>query len=75
MRDFFEKISAFFDHLTTQSRIWLVLSCVGGCMVFMLIVLAKYTLIDHDFYKTLADRQQLRKIEMSVNRCQTTVNF
>lgn len=68
MRDFFEKISAIFDHLSTQSRIWVICSCIGVCLFFIVAVLAKYTLIDHEFYRNLADRQQLRKIELSVNR-------
>lgn len=37
-------------------------------MFFILITLGRYTLVDHEFYKKLADSQQLREVELSVNR-------
>lgn len=36
--------------------------------MIILITLARYTLADHEFYKKLADSQQLREVELSVNR-------
>lgn len=68
MRELFDKIAALFDVLSTQSRIVMVLSCFLGLLLFIIITLARYTLGDHDFYTTLADRQQLREVELSVNR-------
>lgn len=37
-------------------------------MVGIIFVLAKYTIIDHDFYVQLANKQQIRNTELSVNR-------
>lgn len=68
MRELFEKIATIFDVLSTQSRITMVLSCFLGLIVFIIFTLARYTLADHEFYKKLADRQQLREVELSVNR-------
>ena len=68
MRELFEKINSIINHLSTQSRIWMVFMFLIFGILFIVSVLVKYTLIDHDFYKRLADRQQLRKIELSVNR-------
>ncbi len=34
----------------------------------IILVLAKYTLIDHEFYSELADKQQIRNTELVVNR-------
>lgn len=68
MRELFEKIATIFDVLSTQSRIAMVLSCFLGLIVFIIFTLARYTLADHEFYKKLADRQQLREVELSVNR-------
>lgn len=68
MRELFEKIARLFDILSTQSRMTMVLSCFLGLILFIIFTLARYTLADHDFYKTLADRQQLREVELSVNR-------
>lgn len=56
------------DKLTMPSRIIIVFSCVGVLVGIIIFSLAKYTLFDHTFYKTLADRQQLRTQELSVNR-------
>lgn len=68
MREFFEKIASIFDFLTTQTRMGIVI--MTGCffVLVILITLGRYTLVDHEFYKRLADRQQLREIELSVNR-------
>lgn len=68
MRELFEKIARLFDILSTQSRMTMVLSCFLGLILFIIFTLARYTLADHDFYKSLADRQQLREVELSVNR-------
>ncbi len=68
MRELLDKIAALFDVLSTQSRIVMVLSCFVTLLVFILFTLARYTIADHTFYKTLADRQQLREVELSVNR-------
>ncbi len=68
MRELFEKIARLFDILSTQSRMTMVLSCFLGLILFIIFTLARYTLADHEFYKTLADRQQLREVELSVNR-------
>lgn len=58
----------FIDHLSPLGRMMLVL---GGMVIFVIgiiIILAKYTIIDHDFYVALADKQQIRNTELSVNR-------
>lgn len=68
MRELFEKISAIINHLSTQSRIWVVFLCLIFGVFFLIFVLIKLTLVDHDFYSSLADRQQLRKVELAVNR-------
>jgi len=68
MRQFFEKIASIFDILTMQSRMAVVLSWFFLLTLFIVFTLGKYTLADHTFYKKLADRQQLREIELSVNR-------
>lgn len=68
MRELFEKINSIINHLSTQSRIWAIFLCLIFGILFIVSVLVKYTLVDHEFYKRLADRQQLRKIELSVNR-------
>lgn len=68
MREIFRKIALIFDSFTTQSRMGMVIS--GGLFFVFVIVftLGRHTLFDHDFYSKLADRQQLREIELSVNR-------
>src|SRR5689334_17970239 len=68
MRELFRKIAYIFDILPTKSRMGLV---VIGCFVAIfsiIITLARYTILDHDFYKALADSQQLREVELAVNR-------
>lgn len=68
MREIFRKIAFIFDLLSTQTRMGIVM--LGGFFFILLILvtLGRYTLVDHEFYKKLADRQQLREIELSVNR-------
>lgn len=68
MRQLLEKIALLFDVLSTQSRITIVLSCFLSLVFVIIFTLARYTLVDHEFYKKLADNQQLREIELSVNR-------
>ncbi len=68
MREFLRKIAIIFDFLTTQTRMGIV-AVVGLSFIFFIVItLARYTLVDHEFYKKLADNQQLREIELSVNR-------
>jgi cell division protein FtsI/penicillin-binding protein 2 len=68
MREIFRKIAYILDLLSMQSRMGIVIVAGALFVLFIFITLARYTLIDHDFYKKLADRQQLREIELSVNR-------
>ena len=68
MRAFFEKIISTLEHLSLQSRMWFVFLCLFVAVLFIIVTLARYTLVDHEFYKKLADSQQLRDIELSVNR-------
>jgi stage V sporulation protein D (sporulation-specific penicillin-binding protein) len=68
MRKILEKIATIFDALSTQSRIVMILWSFLGLTVLIVFTLAQYTLMDHSFYKKLADNQQLREIELSVNR-------
>jgi cell division protein FtsI/penicillin-binding protein 2 len=37
-------------------------------LLLILATLGRHTLADHDFYKKLADSQQLSAVELSVNR-------
>lgn len=68
MREFLRKIALIFDFLSTQTRMGIIIA-IGLCFIlFIVITLGRYTLIDHDFYKKLADTQQLREVELSVNR-------
>jgi cell division protein FtsI/penicillin-binding protein 2 len=68
MREIFRKIAYILDLLSIQSRMGMVMIAGVLFVLFIFITLARYTLVDHDFYKKLADRQQLREIELSVNR-------
>ncbi len=68
MREFLRKIGYIIDLLSTQTRMGLVMLVGFFFVCTILFTLARYTLVDHEFYKTLADRQQLREIELSVNR-------
>lgn len=68
MKELFQKIASLFDVLSMQSRMAIVLSCFGLVLLLILFTLGRYTLADHDFYKKLADSQQLREVELSVNR-------
>ena len=68
MREFFRKIAVIFDYLTTQARIGIVLLLGLFFALFIIFTLGRYTLVDHAFYKKLADSEQLRKVELSVNR-------
>lgn len=68
MREVFQKIAFIIDILTTQTRMGIVMILGLFFTLVILITLARYTLVDHEFYKRLADRQQLREIELSVNR-------
>lgn len=68
MKQLLQKIAALFDVLSMQSRMTMVLSCFGALTLLIIFTLGKYTLADHDFYKKLADSQQLREVELSVNR-------
>ncbi len=56
------------DGLSLQTRMMIVM--LGGVfsVVMIIVTLVKYTLVDHGFYKNLADTQQLREVELSVNR-------
>lgn len=68
MREFLRKIAIIFDFLSTQTRMGIII-VIGFCFIlFIVITLGRYTLVDHEFYKNLADSQQLREIELSVNR-------
>lgn len=64
----FQHVLLILNRLTTQSRMFLVLSFFGVFAVSIVFSLARYTLFDHDFYKKLADSQQLREVELAVNR-------
>lgn len=68
MKELFQKIASLFDVLSVQSRMVFVLSCFSIILIIVLTTLGRYTLVDHDFYKKLADSQQLREVELSVNR-------
>lgn len=68
MREFLRKIGYIIDLLSTQTRMGIVVTIGFFFVLFILTTLARYTLVDHTFYKNLADRQQLREIELSVNR-------
>ena len=68
MKAFFQKIISVFDTLSLQSRMTIVFCLLGALLILILLTLARYTLIDHDFYKKLADSQQFREVELSVNR-------
>lgn len=68
MREIFQKIARIFDVLSMQSRMTMMMSCFSILTVFIIFNLGRYTLADHDFYKKLADSQQLREVELSVNR-------
>jgi cell division protein FtsI/penicillin-binding protein 2 len=68
MKEFLQKIASLFDILSMQSRMVMVLSSFSLLLFIILITLGRHTLADHDFYKKLADSQQLREVELSVNR-------
>ncbi len=68
MKEFFQKIASLFDVLSMQSRMGIVLWSFSVLLFLIIITLGRYTLADHDFYKKLADSQQLREVELSVNR-------
>ncbi len=46
----------------------IIFGAFSALTLFIILTLARYTLADHDFYKKLADSQQLREVELSVNR-------
>jgi len=68
MKELFQKIASLFDVLSMQSRMVVVVSTFSLLLILILFTLGRHTLADHDFYKTLADSQQLREVELSVNR-------
>jgi cell division protein FtsI/penicillin-binding protein 2 len=68
MNSLIEKISRIFDYLSTQTRMGLLMLVGLVTVIVILFTLGRYTLVDHDFYTVLADRQQLREVELSVNR-------
>lgn len=68
MREILRKIAIIFDFLSTQARMGIIIAIGLFFILFILVTLGRYTLVDHEFYKKLADSQQLREIELSVNR-------
>lgn len=68
MKELFQKIASIFDILSMQSRMVIVFSSFWILLLLILVTLGRHTLADHDFFKKLADSQQLRAVELSVNR-------
>lgn len=61
-------LANFIDNLSPIGRMILVLGGMAVFCVGIIFTLGKYTIIDHTFYTTLADNQQIRNTELAVNR-------
>ncbi len=61
-------IANFIDNLSPVGRMVLVLWGMALFVVGIIFTLGRYTIIDHDFYSALADKQQIRNTELAVNR-------
>lgn len=68
MFPFLEKIISYIDSFSSQSRMMIVFWALLLLMIMIIVTLFWYTILDYDFYQNLANRQQIRKVELSVNR-------
>ena len=68
MTPILQKILSLFDHISFQTRVSILIGGMLFIVICIIFTLGRYTLADHEFYKNLADRQQLREVELSVNR-------